>query len=50
MLQAGVSPAEAARRLGHSVDVLMRVYAGVFTDERDRSNARIDRMLEQEKR
>ena len=41
MLQAGVSPAEAARRLGHSVDVLMRVYAGVFTDERERSNAKI---------
>lgn len=50
MLQAGVNPAEAARRLGHSVDVLMRVYAGVFTDERDRSNARIDRILGQEER
>ena len=45
MLQAGVSAAEAARRLGHSVDVLMRVYAGVFTDERERSNARIDQLL-----
>jgi integrase len=45
MLQAGVSPPEAARRLGHSVDMLMRVYASVFTDERERSNARIDRVL-----
>jgi integrase len=42
MLRAGVVPAEVARRLGHSVDVLMRVYAGVFADERARSNALID--------
>lgn len=48
MLQAGVSPAEAARRLGHSVDVLMRVYAGVFADERERSNDQIDRLLGQD--
>ena len=38
MLRSGVMPSEVARRLGHSVDVLMRVYAGVFQDERDRSN------------
>jgi integrase len=42
MLRAGVPPAEVARRLGHSVDVLMRVYAGVFADERERSNGMID--------
>jgi hypothetical protein len=42
MLRAGVVPAEVARRLGHSVDVLMRVYAGVFADERARSNALVD--------
>ena len=42
MLRAGVMPSEVARRLGHSVDVLMRVYAGVFHDERDRSNVLID--------
>ena len=42
MLKAGVIPAEVARRLGHSVDILMRVYAGVFADERDRSNMLID--------
>jgi integrase len=42
MLRAGVTPAEVARRLGHSVDVLLRVYAGVFEDERDRSNELID--------
>ncbi len=38
MLRAAVPPAEVARRLGHSVDVLIRVYAGVFDDERERSN------------
>lgn len=45
MLRAAVPPAEVARRLGHSVDVLMRVYAGVFDDERERSNQLIDRAL-----
>lgn len=42
MLRAAVPPAEVARRLGHSVDVLMRVYAGVFDDERERSNELLD--------
>lgn len=37
MLRAGVPPAEVARRLGHSIDVLLRVYAGVLVEERDRS-------------
>lgn len=45
MLRAGVPPAEVALRLGHSVDVLMRVYAGVFADDRDRSNELIDQAL-----
>ena len=45
MLRAAVPPAEVARRLGHSVDVLMRVYAGVFDDERERSNQLIDKAL-----
>lgn len=45
MLRAGVSLPEVSRRLGHSVDVLLRVYAGVFHDERDRSNAMIDAEL-----
>lgn len=30
MLRSGVVPAEVARRLGHSADVLMRTYAGVL--------------------
>jgi integrase len=42
MLRAGVPPAEVARRLGHSIDVLHRVYAGVLVEERDRSNELID--------
>jgi integrase len=42
MLRAKVPPGEVARRLGHSVDVLLRVYAGVFNDDRDRSNALLD--------
>ena len=45
MLAAGVNPAEVARRLGHSVDMLMRVYAGVFQDERARANELLDRQL-----
>lgn len=47
MLRAAVPPAEVARRLGHSVDVLMRVYAGVFDDERERSNQLIDKAMRQ---
>ena len=42
MLRAGVPPAEVARRLGHSIDVLHRVYAGVLVEERDCSNELID--------
>jgi integrase len=45
MLRAGVMPAEVARRLGHSVDVLNRVYAGVIQGETDESNALIDKIL-----
>lgn len=45
MLRSGVMAAEVARRLGHSVDVLMRVYAGVLDDERDRSNSLIEAEL-----
>jgi hypothetical protein len=47
MLRAGVMPAEVARRLGHSVDVLNRVYAGVINGETEQSNALIERVLPQ---
>lgn len=42
MLRGGVSPAEAALRLAHSVDMLMKIYAGVFEDERRRANQLIE--------
>ncbi len=42
MLLAGVSPAEVALRLGHSIDMLMKIYAGVFEDERRRASQLID--------
>jgi integrase len=45
MLRAGVNPSEVALRLGHSVDMLMKVYAGVFDDERNRSNTLIEKEL-----
>ncbi len=45
MLRARVPLAEISRRLGHSVDVLLRVYAGVFDDDEVRSNEAIDREL-----
>jgi len=48
MLRSGVVPAEVARRLGHSVDVLMRTYAGVLVDEVDRSNALIETELDRQ--
>jgi integrase len=42
MLRAGAPPAEVALRLGHSIDVLLRVYAGVLSDDRQRTNELID--------
>ena len=48
MLRSGLVPAEVARRLGHSIDVLMRTYAGVLDDELDRSNALIESELERQ--
>ncbi len=46
MLNSGVPIAEAARRLGHSPDVLLSVYAGVTTSDRDTANALIDATLD----
>lgn len=46
MLRAGVTPSEVARRLGHSVEMLMRIYAGVFEDEAARANALIEKELQ----
>jgi integrase len=42
LLNHGIGPGEIAARLGHSVDVLLRVYAGVITGDRERANAVIE--------
>ena len=45
MIKAGVAPAEAARRLGHSLDVLMRLYARWFDSDELEGNALMDAFL-----
>jgi len=45
LLNAGVPIADAARRLGHSPDVLLSVYAGVMTTDETISNSRVDELL-----
>ena len=42
LLNHGIGSGEIASRLGHSVDVLHRVYAGVLTGDRERANAVIE--------
>ncbi|MDI5971873.1 tyrosine-type recombinase/integrase [Streptomyces sp. SL13] len=44
-LSSGVDPVEVARRAGHSVAVLLRVYAKVLAHTRERSNVLIDAAL-----
>lgn len=41
-LSSGVDPAECARRAGHSLSVMFRIYATVLAQGRDRANRRID--------
>jgi integrase len=45
-LQRGVPLGEAARRLGHSVETLVRTYVGSLTGDEEISNARIEAILE----
>lgn len=45
LLHAGVNPVEAARRLGHSPEVLLRVYAAVMRGLSDEANAQVDALL-----
>ena len=45
LANAGVPPTEAASRAGHSVAVLLSVYAKCIDGERVTHNARITRML-----
>jgi integrase len=44
-LNSGVPPTEVARRLGHSVAVLLRVYANCIDGQQDTMNDRIDGAL-----
>ncbi|QHF97586.1 site-specific integrase [Streptomyces sp. NHF165] len=44
-LSSGVDPVEVARRAGHSVTVLLRVYAKVLARARERANRLIDAAL-----
>ena len=44
-LNAGVPPTEVARRLGHSVAVLLKVYANCVDGEQDAVNQRISEAL-----
>ncbi|MCI3276263.1 tyrosine-type recombinase/integrase [Streptomyces cylindrosporus] len=46
-LSSGVDPAEVARRAGHSLPVLFRVYAKVLAQSQDRANQRIDAALKE---
>jgi integrase len=43
LLNAGVPPKEVARRLGHSVDVLWKVYAGCMDGDEERINRLIEK-------
>jgi integrase len=45
-LESGVSPAEVARRAGHSIAVLFRFYAKAIHRNQQRSNEQIERALE----
>lgn len=45
LLNAGVPPKEVARRLGHSVEVLWRVYAGCLDGDEERINRLIEKAL-----
>lgn len=44
-LRSGVDPTEVARRAGHSVDVLLRIYASVLDDTEKEANDRIEQAL-----
>ncbi|GAA1264228.1 hypothetical protein Psi02_76200 [Planotetraspora silvatica] len=45
-LYAGVPPAEVAKRAGHSVDVLLRVYAKCIDSQQHRINGKINDALD----
>ncbi len=44
-LSAGVPPTEVAKRAGHSVAILMKIYAKCLDGQEDVMNTRIERAL-----
>lgn len=44
-LRPGVDATEVARRAGHSVNVLLSIYAGVVDDTEKEANRRIEQAL-----
>jgi integrase len=46
LLNAGVPPKEVARRLGHSVEVLWKVYAGCMDGDEERINRLVEKALD----
>ncbi|RLL68383.1 tyrosine-type recombinase/integrase [Streptomyces sp. Z26] len=46
-LSSGVDPAECARRAGHSLAVMFRVYAKVLAQAEDRANRRIEAAMDE---
>ncbi|GLZ12358.1 hypothetical protein Acsp04_25930 [Actinomadura sp. NBRC 104425] len=44
-LNSGVPPTEVAERAGHSVNVLLRIYAKCIDGQQDRANERIEDAL-----
>ncbi|KOU53611.1 tyrosine-type recombinase/integrase [Streptomyces sp. WM6378] len=46
-LSSGVDPAESARRAGHSLAVMFRIYAKVLAQSQGRANKRIEAALEE---
>ncbi|MGV9770826.1 hypothetical protein [Streptosporangium sp. NPDC003464] len=47
-LNVGVPATEAAKRAGHSVDVLLRAYAKCMDGQQDLINGKIDNALDDE--
>ncbi|GAA2906748.1 hypothetical protein GCM10010517_72970 [Streptosporangium fragile] len=46
-LNAGVPATEVAKRAGHSVDVLLRVYAKCMEGQQHLANGKIDKVLDE---
>ncbi len=47
-MNAGVAPAEVAKRAGNSVEVLLRRYAGCLDNQEDAVNRQIEEALDED--